>query len=280
MVCSWNQGVTYLLPLSDELRLYYVEIHSGPKKEFCSLPTLPYCEGAKTFIGRQDVLNLLHDKFSEYHTVVLTGIGGIGKTRAAVEYIYKHRHDYSIVLWVNADTKERIRSDFVKIAQQLIDCESKATILDKNKTNQDKGQPFFRDIKFNGLVDGKGRVSTEDSDFDRVIEAVKAWLSQERSETWLLVFDNADALDTVPLRQFFPTMVSGRGTRILVTSRDQEGAGFGIGLPVPPLNESEAVKMLLHHARREFKSLGMFGENKRNIIYLIFFGKTNSIRIS
>ena len=202
------------------------------------------------------MLNLLHAKFSEYHTVVLTGIGGIGKTRAAVEYIYKYRHDYRIVLWVNADTKERLRSDYVKIAQQLIDCESKATV-DKNKTNPDN-RPFFRDMKFDGLVDGRGRVSTEDSDIDRVIETVKAWLSQERSGTWLLVFDNADDLDTVPLREFFPTMVNGRRTRILVNSRDHECAGFGIGLPVPPLNESEAVRMLLHHARRELKALDMF----------------------
>ena len=199
---------------------------------------------------------MLHAKFSEYHTVVLTGIGGIGKTRAATEYIYKHRHDYHIALWVNADTTERIRSDFVKTAQQLIDCESKV-IVDKNKTNPDY-RPFLHDMKLNGLVDDRGRVSTEDCDIDRVVEAVKTWLSQERSGAWLLVFDNADDLDTVPLREFFPTMVNGRGTRILITSRDQEGAGFGIGLPVPPLNESEAVRMLLHHARREFKPLGMF----------------------
>ena len=205
------------------------------------------------------MLNLLHAKFDEYHTVVLTGIGGIGKTRATVEYIYKHRHDYHIILWVNADTKERIRLDFVKIAQQLIDCESKA-IVDKSKTNPDKWS-FFHEMKFDGLVDSNHRVSTEELDIDRVIEAVKVWLSQERSGAWLLVFDNADDLDTVPLREFFPTMVNGRGTRILVNSRDQEGAGFGIGLPVPPLNESEAIRMLLHHARREFKPLGMF-ENK------------------
>ena len=130
------------------------------------------------------MLNLLHTKFSEDHIVALTGIGGIGKTRAAVEYIYKHRHDFCIVLWVNADTKERIRLDFVKIAQQLIDCELKATV-DKDKSNPDN-RPFFRDMKFDGLVDDRGRLSTED---DRVIEAVKAWLSQERSGAWLLVLD-------------------------------------------------------------------------------------------
>ena len=198
---------------------------------------------------------MLHAKFSEYHTVVLTGIGGIGKTRTAIEYIYKHRHDYYIALWVNAGTKESIKLDFVNIAQQLIDCESMA-IVDKNKTNPDY-RPFFRDMRFDGLVDGRGRVSTEDSDIDRIIKAVKTWLSEERSGAWLLVFDNADELDTVPLREFFPTMVNDRGTRILTTSRDQEGAGFGIGLPVPPLDESEAVRMLLYHARREFKPPGM-----------------------
>ena len=115
------------------------------------------------------MLDLIHAKFNEYHTVALTDIGGIGKIRAAVEYIYKHWHNYYIVLWVNGDTKERIRSDFVKTAQQLIDCESKA-IVDKNKSNP-VIRPFFHDLKFDGLVDGRGRVSTDDR---QVIETVKA----------------------------------------------------------------------------------------------------------
>ena len=234
-------------------------MHLEQKKAFCSLPALPYGEGAKTFVGRQDLLNLLHSKFSEYHTVVLTGLGGIGKTRTAVEYIYKHRRDYYVALWVNADTTKRIRSDFVKIAQQLIDCESKATV-DKNKANPDY-RPFFHDMKIDGLVDDRGRVSTEDSDIDRVIEVVKVWLSQERSGSWLLVFDNADDLNTVPLREFFPTMVNDRGTKILVTSRDQEAAGFGIGFSVPPLTEYEAVRMLLLLVGREFKALGILLKN-------------------
>ena len=67
-------------------------------------------------------------------------------------------------------------------------------------------------------------MSAEDGDID-FIEAVnlKVWLSHERSGTWLLAFYNADDLDTVSLREFFPTMVNGRSTRILVSisSRDQ-----------------------------------------------------------
>ena len=116
-------------------------------------------------------------------------------------------------------------------------------------------------MKIDGLVDDRGRVSTEDSDIDRVIEVVKVWLSQERSGSWLLIFDNADDLNTVPLREFFPTTVNDRGTKILVTSRDQEGARFGIGISVPPLTEYEAVRMLLLLVGREFKALGILLKN-------------------
>ena len=105
--------------LSDKRAVYYVEMYLEQKKAFCPLPALPYGEGAKIFVGRQDLLNMLHAKLSEYHTVVLTGLGVIGKTRTDVEYIYKHHRNYYVALWVNADTTKRIRSDFVKIAQQL-----------------------------------------------------------------------------------------------------------------------------------------------------------------
>ena len=53
-------------------------------------------------------------------------------------------------------------------------------------------------------------------------------------------------------------MVAVQGYWLVLVAETKKAPDFGIGLPVPPLNESEAVRMLLHHARRELKALGMF----------------------
>ena len=58
------------------------------------------------FTGRQDMLNRLHEHFTQAKTAALTqpaaitGLGGIGKTQIAVEYAYRHQQEYQFVLWV------------------------------------------------------------------------------------------------------------------------------------------------------------------------------------
>jgi WD40 repeat protein len=60
------------------------------------------------FVGRSDDLDRLHAALQKREPVSirpagLTGMGGIGKTQLAVEYVYLHKDDYSGgVFWVNA----------------------------------------------------------------------------------------------------------------------------------------------------------------------------------
>jgi WD40 repeat protein len=60
------------------------------------------------FVGRVDDLQGLHAALQERNAVGirpagLTGMGGIGKTQLAVEYVYRHRHDYpGGIFWINA----------------------------------------------------------------------------------------------------------------------------------------------------------------------------------
>ena len=51
--------------------------------------------------------------------VVLSGIGGVGKTQIALEFSWSRLQEFSAVLWIAADTKEKIRSGYVQAAQRL-----------------------------------------------------------------------------------------------------------------------------------------------------------------
>ena len=120
---------------------------------------VPY-ERNPFFIGREKILQTLHQHLNQndtavsYQTHVISGLGGIGKTQTAVEYVYRHRHDYQAVFWVRAETELELRTGFVEIGR-LLDLPQK---------------------------DAK--------DPNDIIRAVKRWLEQHSG--WLLVFDNAD----------------------------------------------------------------------------------------
>ncbi len=108
------------------------------------------------FTGRGDVLDALHQALTDDHTVpgqAITGLGGIGKTQTAIEYCYRHRHDFETVFWVRAESEAQIKAGLVEVAQMLT-------------------------------------LPEADADADAAVEAVRRWLSAH--DGWLLVFNNAD----------------------------------------------------------------------------------------
>ena len=49
----------------------------------------------------------------------ISGLGGIGKTQIAVEYAYRHGHEYECVFWLRGVTHDILVSDFVAIADLI-----------------------------------------------------------------------------------------------------------------------------------------------------------------
>jgi NB-ARC domain len=118
----------------------------------------------RLFTGREKYLEQVANHFKTDTTVVLSGLGGIGKTQLALEYAYRHFPNvYRAVLWVNAD-KAALQASYADMAEVL-------RLPERNERELDKR-----------------------------IHAVNRWL--EDHTNWLLIMDNADDLPLV--RSFFP----------------------------------------------------------------------------
>jgi len=134
-------------------------------------PWLVPHERNKVFTGRKAILKDLRADLLKNGRQALSGLGGIGKTQIAVEYAWRHRDDYSAVLWTFADTEQAISSGFSMMAQKL------------------------------------GLPEQESKEQATVTEAVKRWL--EQNDDWLLVFDNADTPEMEIVKRFLPEQAHG-----------------------------------------------------------------------
>ena len=108
------------------------------------------------FTGRDAVLAQLHETFTSKRKgvanlpLVISGLGGIGKTQLAIEYAYRFQEEYQYIFWLRAE--ELLASDFAAIATTL-------DLPIKHDENQ-----------------------------NIAVATVKRWL--QTHENWLLVLDN------------------------------------------------------------------------------------------
>jgi hypothetical protein len=76
------------------------------------------------FFGREVDLTLLehhliHDHGSHQKSLAIVGLGGVGKTQLAVEFVWKHADEFEAVLWLQADSPQKIEQGFVQFARKL-----------------------------------------------------------------------------------------------------------------------------------------------------------------
>ena len=63
--------------------------------------------------------NLTRDDRAHPAAQLISGMGGVGKTEIATEYIHLHRHKYEIIWWIRAEQTDRVRDALVKLGQRL-----------------------------------------------------------------------------------------------------------------------------------------------------------------
>jgi tetratricopeptide (TPR) repeat protein len=126
-----------------------------PPKIYWNIPDVE-----SIFSGRENVLKELHQVLSKTRRAALGGMGGMGKTRTAIEYAYRHRSEYHAVFWIRAETKSSIISGFIEIA----------TLLKLREIDD-----YLKE--------------------EAAISKVQLWLSEHPG--WLLVFDNVSDFSTI-----------------------------------------------------------------------------------
>jgi hypothetical protein len=163
------------------------------------------------FVGRQEVLETLRQRLLVQGTTVvlpetLHGMGGVGKSQTAIEYIYRHAAEYDIVWWISAEHPAQIRASFVELARRL------------------------------NLRGASGAsVAPADLAVPTVLEALRTGTP---FASWILVFDNADRPEDV--RPFIP---AGNG-HVLVTSRNPEWAAVARQVAVDLFTRAESIELL------------------------------------
>ncbi len=171
---------------------------------------MPYPSLGPLFTGRLDVLAKIHDAVRRAGDVPITahvveGMGGIGKTRAAVEYAWAYQDLYTAVLFLNAETPDRLDTELALQAAPL----GLASVADAEDP-----------IKRNAVLD---------------------WL--RRHPGWLLILDNVDTEAAALavgglLRQL-------HGGHVILTSRRHGFSPGAESIVLGTLQPSDAAAFLL-----------------------------------
>ncbi|MER7998853.1 FxSxx-COOH system tetratricopeptide repeat protein [Streptomyces sp. NPDC095613] len=123
------------------------------------------------FTGRSQILERMRDQLGGGLAVVLPqpqtlyGLGGIGKTQVALEYVHRFMADYDLVWWISSEQTADVVAGLAELAVRL------------------------------GAQGGEDMAAASQEAVDLLRRGVP-------STRWLLVFDNAD--DPEQLQRFFP----------------------------------------------------------------------------
>jgi tetratricopeptide (TPR) repeat protein len=193
------------------------ELGSRDTDESVYPDNLPGIYAGCVFVGREQFLNDLRASLLKktHATAIMqapaatgiSGLGGIGKTHAAVEYARRHQADYSATLFVSGDSPERLDSGF-------------STLFD---------------------VLSLGRKDEVERDQAARVAAVMNWFGSHAK--WLLIVDNVDdEKAAAALASYFGHFGGGH---VLITSRLQSWADNVATLPIEVLSLDESIDLLL-----------------------------------
>lgn len=171
------------------------------------------------FIERKDLQDKIYTFFSnsnnKMNTIVLTacGIGGVGKTQLAQYLYFLDKYKYGARIWFYADDINTLLQNYLQLAEE-----------------------------FNIPVN-------ENYSTEKKVSQVKSWLEMQ-SETFLIVYDNADNPDSIA--KYLPQLAC---HHILITSRNKHWSFFTIDVDVMQDYEAlDLIKRILGSKRNDLET--------------------------
>lgn len=165
------------------------------------------------FIGRKDVIRqiddiLLAQSVRNVVTIAIDGMGGVGKTAIALEYAYRRRDQFDVILWINADSHQRLTEDFTQAAINL------------------------------GLL----KDTSEEALNNEVCRSLLlGWLSNPQPRgRWLLILDNVDQSNII--HDFWPH--SGPGSILVIGRYPAIGVSISKNFHLKSLTSVESVALM------------------------------------
>ena len=179
---------------------------------------LPYPSLGALFKGRDDFLAEIRADFDRapgrMQAIIarqaIHGLGGIGKTRAAVEYAWRRGEGYTALLFVAAQTPAGFRANLAGLCETL-------------------------------------GIERETTDETARAKAALQWLGDPSHHGWLLIVDNADTPEAAA--EVDETLGTLGGGHVLVTGRLSEWPGHVDARRLDVLDADAAAEFLLARTR-------------------------------
>lgn len=201
---------------------------AGPR-----IHNLPFSSLGDLFKGRDQEIERLRSSFGQSgHSMAITqaqtlyGLGGIGKTRLAIEYAWRSGDQYDTVFFVVAESSQALRQGLANLARP-------------------------------GLLD---LPEYETGGEAETMEAVLCWLRE--NPRWLLILDNVDEKTAIrAVMRIEPTLKTGH---VLITSRIREWPPNIRRQSLEALDLKDAQRFLLQRtaedrglAENDFEQVGL-----------------------
>jgi hypothetical protein len=93
------------------------------REDFLVAFSLASISGVEHFVAREEELAEMHKIFSgdgSRRTIILHGLGGIGKTQLTIAYAKRHKNGYSAIFWLNIKDEDSLKQSFTKVARQIL----------------------------------------------------------------------------------------------------------------------------------------------------------------
>jgi FxsC-like protein len=170
------------------------------------------------FTGRDKALRELHDELRSRPAealclVNIQGRGGMGKTQVALEYTHRFSSDYDVIWWMNCGLSQYVDASLVDLATKI-------------------REEFETDLP----DEGGG---------PELVRQLLHYLSAVTDRRWLLVYDDAEDIDTI--KGLLPT----GGGRVLITSRNEAWDDAGASVQMHVFEREESTS----HLRRRMPGI-------------------------